>query len=152
MTRFGNVVKNTRGLISVSALVAITLKVISRNVWFASGSATIVSYAVAAHARTARSAIGHRMRKMLTPHACSATNSRSAERRPSATRIPSSSAMGIVIASACGVRVHRARRIVSHATPFSMSASALRRMGGIIRAKVRMSSEMANGGTISRTR
>ena len=73
---------------SLSAPDATMLKVISRKFWFASGSATIVSYAVAAAATAAKSAIGRSSRNRLTPHACSATNSRSADRRPSPKRIP----------------------------------------------------------------
>jgi hypothetical protein len=42
-TRFGKFVKNTRGLMSLSAPEATMLKVISRNDWLASGSATMVS-------------------------------------------------------------------------------------------------------------
>ena len=38
------------------------------------------------------------------PHACIATNSRSADSRPNATRRPISSAIGMVSASACGTQ------------------------------------------------
>ncbi len=85
------------------------------------------------------------------PHACIATNSRSADRRPRPNRIPKSSAIGIVTHNACGVSVHKARRIVVQATPFEIICSALDRIGGIISAKVRPTSARTNGGTISRT-
>ena len=47
---WGSWSKKTRGLMSFSARDATTLNVISRKVWLASGSATMVSYAVAAAA------------------------------------------------------------------------------------------------------
>src|SRR5262249_14667075 len=89
---------------------------------------------------------------MLTPHACSATNSRSAERRPSPMRMPSSSAIGIVIPSACGTSVRITRKTIAQATPFAISCSAFCRIGGMIRTNVSSSSHRKKGSTISRTR
>ena len=51
---------------------------------------------------------------MLMPQACSATNSRSADSRPNAIRRPSSSAIGIVTASACGSSVSSTRATSGH--------------------------------------
>ena len=88
--------------------------------------------AVAAVATRATSATGRIRRNRLTPHACSATNSRSADRRPKPIRIPSSTDIGIVRLSACGRSVTRAWRNVDHATPLAISGSAYRRIGGMI--------------------
>src|SRR2546428_810641 len=68
-----------------------------------------MTYAVAADAVTDRTTIGRITRKMLTPQACSATNSRSADSRPSPIRMPRRSAIGIVMPNACGTSVSRTR-------------------------------------------
>ncbi len=60
---------------------------------------------------------------MLMPHAMNATDSRSDERRPNAISRPMSSAIGIVIASACGMSVTRTRTTIVHETPFEISCS-----------------------------
>ena len=74
---------------------------------------------------------------MLMPHACSATNSRSAESRPKATRMPSSTDIGMVMLRAWGSSVTRTRATIDHSTPFEMSVSPSRRIGGMTRTKVR---------------
>src|SRR5713101_2635164 len=88
---------------------------------------------------------------METPHACSATNSRSAESRPRPNRTPYRSAIGIVTLSACGVSVISTRSTTVHGTPFSISAAAFWSIGGIMRTNVRGSSASSSGGTTSRT-
>src|SRR5580765_3350264 len=92
------------------------------------------------------------MRNTLTPQACSATNSRSAERRPRPSRMPYSRAIGIVTQSACGTSVINTRAMIGQDTPLAISFSAFCRIGGIISTKVRPSSASSSGGTISRTR
>ena len=93
---------------------------------------------------TASSAIGRRMRNTLTPHACSATNSRSADSRPRPNRMPNSSAIGIVTQSACGHE--RPQRVQDRSSRRRLSRSAARRcwrIGGIISAKVRPTSAIS---------
>ncbi len=60
---------------------------------------------------------------MLMPHACSATDSRSADRRPSPISRPMSSEIGIVSASACGTRVTSTLMTMFQETPLEMSCS-----------------------------
>jgi hypothetical protein len=112
----------------------------------------MIMYAVAAVPTAAIRAIGRNNRNTLMPHACIATNSRSADSRPNPTRMPRSSAIGIVMLSAWGSSVSRMRATIDHSTPFATSASASRRIGGISRTNVRTISPSASGSRISRIR
>ena len=109
---------------SPSARLATVRKVISRNAWLASGKATIMTQPVAAAATKPTMNSGVIIRKMLTPHACRATVSRSLESRPSPIRTPSSIAIGIVMPSPCGRRVTMIFRIVTPSTPLAIRSSA----------------------------
>ena len=122
----------------------------SRNVWLARGIASIMIQAVAAVATTAMSAIGRRMRYRLTPHACIATASRSAERRPRAISRPTSRLIGMVSASDEGSRVRRIRPMIGSVTPLAISFSATSMMVGICSRNVRMTSVSPNGASVSR--
>ena len=74
-------------------------------------------------AATEKSRIGRSSRVRLTPHACIATNSRSADRRPNPIRMPRSTDIGMVrlsdSAAASGSRAELSRT----PTPLAMSAS-----------------------------
>ena len=102
--RFGNVPKKTCGLTLPSARSR-------QHVDHRSRRKVCVGVGVAVEPRCTpwrRSATSDMMptgsssRFRLMPHACIATNSRSADSRPKPTSSPSSSAIGIVSASACG--------------------------------------------------
>ena len=84
------------------------------------------------------------------PQAIITTTSRSAERRPNATRIPISSAIGMVSASADGSSVTMSRSSIGQGTPLAIICSANSMMNGMMRMKVKTSIAITNGGRISR--
>jgi hypothetical protein len=83
------------------------------------------------------------------PHAIITTTSRSAESRPNATRMPMSSAIGMVSARADGSSVTISRRSIGQGTPLAIICSASSMMNGMIRMKVKTSMAITNGGRIS---
>jgi hypothetical protein len=105
---------------------------------------------VAIHAATDSSATGLINLNRLTPHACSATNSRSADRRPKATSNPSSSDIGMVSASADGSKVAMTRSTTGTGTPFEMKLSAYSMRYGMINMNVKTSSPVTKGHRTSR--
>src|SRR5436190_3292272 len=92
------------------------------------------------------------MRNTLTPHACSATTSRSAERRPSPISTARRNAIGIVTPSACGSSVISTSTTIFQWTPFAMNFSPVWRIGGISSANVRPTRTSEKGSRICRTR
>ena len=91
---------------------ATTLNAISRNAWLLSGTDDQARRRRwPPTPRTDTSPTGRSSRARLMPHACMATNSRSADSRANATSRPTSSDIGIVSASADGTSMqHRRRR------------------------------------------
>src|SRR5436305_14489496 len=88
---------------------------------------------------------------MLTPQDCIATNSRSAASLPNAISRPRRTAIGMLIAIACGNSSTSTRATTHTSTPFAISGYASRSTGGMIRRNVRSSSDSRNGSTVSRT-
>ena len=122
----------------------------SRNAWLASGMAFSRTHEEAAHATRASSASGRSSRYGLIPQAIITTTSRSAESRPKATRMPISSAIGIVSASAPGSSVTIRRSSIGQGTPLAIICSASSMMNGMMRMNVKTSIAITNGGRISR--
>src|SRR5262249_41280346 len=111
-----------------------------------------MTYRCAAAATTDTSSTGRSSRYGLTPQARSATASRSPDIRPSPMSSPTSSAIGMVSPSACGMRVIIIRSATPQGTPLATSASSCSMNGGISRMKVKISSDRNSGGRISRIR
>ena len=87
---------------------------------------------------------------MLTPHACSATVSRSLDSRPRPINTPTSNAIGMVIPSPCGTSVAIIRTMVAPPTPLAIKSSATCMIGGSISRNVKTRRLSPNGGMTSR--
>ena len=94
---------------------------------------------------------GDKRRSGLTPTARSAMISLSLARRPNASSTPSRNAIGIVIARIEGKRFRNTRRIVVRSALRATSAPSSRGIWSISSTKVKTSSPMPVGATISRT-
>jgi hypothetical protein len=111
---------------------------------------SIITNIVAAVATPAISMTGLSSRYGLTPQASSATDSRSADIRPSPIRRPTRRAIGIVRPSAWGPNNKMMWPTVCHGTPLATSFSISFIRGGSSRMNVKMRSARKNGGRISR--
>ena len=100
---------------------------------------------MAAQAVSESTATGRSRRIRLTPHACSATNSRSADRRPNPMSKPNSSDIGIVTPRAIGSRVAITRTITVADTPLATSSSAISMRYGMIKMNVKISRPIDSG-------
>ncbi len=104
------------------------------------------TYSVAAVATMPRAITGLTIRPIPTPQACRATHSKSLERRPSPTSSPTSSAIGMVTASAWGTRVSMRASTVEAGAPLEISGSASSMRNGRISMNVKTRSAISSGG------